>query len=94
MKLSNETVDAILHVIETFDRERGVPHDYRDLEVVLKKTEFGVSVTGQLVIAKEALGEAAPPSATTARPAHRDTQLDEGIEGRSMLLRAAREWLE
>jgi len=35
MKLSQEAVDDILHIIEHFDRERGVPHDYYDLEAVL-----------------------------------------------------------
>src|SRR4051812_2493021 len=50
MKLSSQAVDQILHVIATFDRERGIPHDYADLETVLRKTPFVISPTGELAI--------------------------------------------
>jgi len=32
MRLSQEAIDDLLHIIETFDRERGIPHNYMDLE--------------------------------------------------------------
>jgi hypothetical protein len=87
MKLSRETVDNILHVIATFDRERGIPHDYHDLEVVLRNTSFVSSPSGELVISKDTVG----PMATSLR---KDSALDDAIEGKEMLLKAAREWLD
>lgn len=42
MTLSQEAVDDILHIIENFDRERGVPHDYLDLEATLKTIQAEV----------------------------------------------------
>lgn len=39
MKLSQEAVDDLLHIIENFDRQRGVPHNYFDLERDLQKVE-------------------------------------------------------
>ena len=63
MKLSPEAIDNILHVIATFDRERGVPHDYHDLEVVLKNTTFSVAPSGALEIAGETVdAQVASPS--------------------------------
>lgn len=35
-KLSQEAVDDFLHIIAVFDRERGVPHNYHDLEKMFK----------------------------------------------------------
>jgi len=32
MRLSQEAIDDLLHIIETFDRERGIPHNYMDHE--------------------------------------------------------------
>jgi hypothetical protein len=84
MKLSPEAVDSILHVIATFDRERGVPHDYHDLEVVLRNTDFQQDPSGCLVVDEKNL----------PKPMRVDTELDDAIEGKEMLLRAAREWLE
>ncbi len=40
MKLSQEAVDRLLNIIADFDRERGIPHDYLDLEHVLQKIEI------------------------------------------------------
>lgn len=40
MKLSQEAVDELLHIIANFDRERGIPHNYHDLEKELKKMEI------------------------------------------------------
>jgi len=42
MKLSQEAVDDLLHIIENFDRERGVPHNYFDLERILQKVEVEI----------------------------------------------------
>lgn len=42
MKLSQEAIDDLLHIIEDFDRERGVPHNYYDLERSLKSVEFEI----------------------------------------------------
>lgn len=39
MKLSQEAVDDLLHIIEHFDRERGIPHNYFDLERTLLTIE-------------------------------------------------------
>lgn len=39
MKLSQEAVDDLLHIIESFDRERGVPHNYYDLEYMLQQID-------------------------------------------------------
>jgi hypothetical protein len=79
MKLSSQAVDQILHVIATFDRERGVPHDYIDLETVLRKTEF--LVTGQeLVIGVEEKQAPAP------RP------LEDSVEAKQRFLEAVRAW--
>lgn len=43
MKLSQEAVDDLLHIIENFDRERGVPHNYIDLERELAKVEVAIN---------------------------------------------------
>ena len=86
MKLSDETIDNILHVIATFDRERGIPHDYHDLEVVLRSTSFRPDGKGGLEIHREETD----PSIN----ARIDTDLDDGIEGKEMMRKAAREWLE
>lgn len=43
MKLSQEAVDDLLHIIANFDRERGVPHNYYDLEKVLLSIEARVA---------------------------------------------------
>ena len=51
MKLSQTAIDKILMIISNFDRERGVPHDYVDLEVELKTLELE-SDNGQLNISK------------------------------------------
>ena len=78
MKLSADAVDQILHVIATFDRERGIPHDYFDLEIVLRNTNFVLNA-GQLEI------QVAPqkaPAASGAKPA----------TGKEGLLHAARAW--
>lgn len=45
MRLSQEAVDDLLHIIENFDRERGVPHNYFDLEKTLKSVEARVVET-------------------------------------------------
>jgi len=37
MKLSQDAVDDLLHIIAEFDRERGVPHNYMDLEDTLQE---------------------------------------------------------
>lgn len=42
MKLSQEAVDDLLHIIEHFDRERGIPHNYSELERVLLTVEAQV----------------------------------------------------
>jgi hypothetical protein len=42
MKLSQEAIDDLLHIIENFDRERGVPHNYMDLEAMLKSIKAKV----------------------------------------------------
>ena len=39
MKLSQEAVDNLLNIIADFDRLRGIPHDYLDLERALQKIE-------------------------------------------------------
>jgi hypothetical protein len=80
MKLSNHAVDQILHVIATFDRERGVPHDYVDLETVLRKTEFLVDGAGLLAIGVD--GEQAPVPRV----------LDDSVEAKQLFLEAARAW--
>lgn len=49
MKLSQEAVDDLLHIIEQRDRERGIPHDYLDLEEDLKSIEADVK-DGQIHI--------------------------------------------
>jgi hypothetical protein len=82
MKLSSHAVDQILHVIATFDRERGVPHDYVDLETVLRKTEFLVDTEGLLVLGVE--DEQAP----APRP------LDDSVEAKQVFLDAVRSWRE
>ena len=90
MKLSQTAVDEILHVIATFDRERGIPHDYHDLEMVLQNTVFARDSSGVLIIDHAQIQPRAP-----ATPSARiDCDLDDGIEGKEMLLRAAREWLD
>ena len=85
MKLSRAAVDSILEVIATFDRERGIPHDYHDLEVVLRNTSFAPNPEGELGISKETTG---------AVGMRKDNALDDAHEGREMLLKAAREWLD
>jgi hypothetical protein len=42
MRLSQEAIDDLLHIIENFDRERGVPHNYFDLERTLQGVEVDV----------------------------------------------------
>jgi hypothetical protein len=84
--LSKDAIDQILHVIATFDRERGIPHDYSDLETVLRRTSFVPTETGELAIGAETVAQ--------VTPARIDGTLDDAIEGKEMLLRAAREWLE
>jgi hypothetical protein len=79
MKLSGPAVDQILHVIATFDRERGVPHDYVDLETVLRKTEFLVD-DDQLVIG------------VAAAEAPQPRRLDDSVEAKQVFLEAARAW--
>ena len=79
MKLSSQAVDQILHVIATFDRERGVPHDYVDLETVLRKTEFLVA-DDQLIIGVE------HPKAPAPQP------LDDSVEAKQRFLEAVRAW--
>ena len=49
MKLSQEAIDDLLHIIENFDRERGVPHNYFDLEHVLQEVEVDTR-DNQLII--------------------------------------------
>ena len=88
MKLSAAAIDNILHVISTFDRERGIPHDYHDLEVVLQNTQFQTSRAGELEISGKTVAEAQPPSLRI------DTHLDDGWEAKELLLQAARAWLE
>jgi len=85
MKLSREAIEDILHVISTFDRERGIPHDYHDLQVVLAKTNFEVTPAGEIVIA----GETVKP--TGARV---DGPLDDSHEAKAMFLEAARAWMD
>ena len=86
MKLSDAAVDNILHVISTFDRERGIPHDYHDLEVVLRNASFVANDSGELEVTEK------PVAASTS--ARIDTTLDDRHEAKEMLLRAARAWLE
>ncbi len=40
MKLSQKAVDELLHIIADFDRERGIPHNYMDLEKELKLVDI------------------------------------------------------
>ena len=40
MKLSRESIDAILKAVVKFDRERGIPHNYVDLEKALEAMDF------------------------------------------------------
>lgn len=51
MKLSQEAIDDLLHLIEHFDRDSrpGIPHDYYDLEIDLKSVEAEVK-DGQIYI--------------------------------------------
>ena len=79
MKLSDQAVDQILHVIATFDRERGVPHDYYDLEAVLRNTAFSVGAEGELVI--ELAKANSPPRA-----------VEDSIDAKELFLQAARDW--
>ena len=90
MKLSPDAVDNILHVIATFDRERGVPHDYHDLEVVLLNTRFTVAATGELIVSSETIAELA----VSSNALRVDGPLDDKHEAREMLLQAARTWLD
>lgn len=43
MKLSQEAINDLLHIIEHFDRERGVPHNYIDLERALLTVDARVA---------------------------------------------------
>jgi hypothetical protein len=78
MKLSSQAVEQILHVIETFDRERGVPHDYVDLEMMLRKTEFHVQ--DDALVIGVATEEAKP------------LLLDDSLTAKDTYLDAARSW--
>ena len=40
MKLSQAAVDQLLHIIADYDRERGIPHNYRELERIFLAAEF------------------------------------------------------
>ncbi len=42
MKLSQEAVDKLLHIIFAYSRVNGIPYDYYDLEAELKKVETEV----------------------------------------------------
>jgi hypothetical protein len=88
VKLSPTAVDSILHVISTFDRERGIPHDYHQLKVVLSHTEFVGSPAGELELAAANDPSAVPASLRI------DTPLDDPHEARAVLLHAARSWFE
>jgi hypothetical protein len=41
-KLNQEAINKLILLIELFDRERGVPHNYFDLEKELKNLDFEV----------------------------------------------------
>lgn len=45
LKLSQEAIDDLLHIVEHFDRERGVPHNYNDLECTLKTVVAEIVIT-------------------------------------------------
>ena len=40
MKLSQATVDQILHIIAENDRQRGIPSNYHELEKIFLAAEF------------------------------------------------------
>lgn len=52
MTLSQEAVDELLMIISNFDRERGIPHDYLDLEHVLQKIEFEICPFKDIIYVK------------------------------------------
>ena len=88
VKLSDQAIENILHVISTFDRERGIPHDYHDLEVVLRNTHFRTSVAGELEISQETVRSIPLPSLRV------DSELDDVAEAKELLLLAARSWVD
>lgn len=56
MKLSPEAVTDLLHMIEHFDRERGIPHDYDTLEKLLRSVEAHATEDGQIFIISPKMG--------------------------------------
>lgn len=43
MRFSQKAVDHLLKMIADFDRIRGIPHNYHDLEKELKKIDFNAT---------------------------------------------------
>lgn len=54
MRLSQKTIDSMLNIIANFDRIRGIPHDYVDLDYALRCLNFEVCDDKlELVVAPE-----------------------------------------
>jgi hypothetical protein len=79
MQLSQQAVDLILAVVAQFDRERGVPHDYYDLEAKLKGLRYTLRDDGQLSVEIPGKEEHQPRQVVT-------------IDPKAVLLDVTKEW--
>jgi hypothetical protein len=79
MQLSQQAVDLILAIVAQFDRERGVPHDYYDLEQKLKGLRYTQRDDGQLSIEIPGKQEHGARQVVT-------------IDPKAVLLDASKEW--
>lgn len=78
MRLSQHAIDLILAIVAQFDRERGVPHDYYDLEDKLKGLAYSERPDGSLDV--EIPGKGDLPSKVVT------------IDPRTVLLDAEKAW--
>lgn len=68
MQLSQHAIDLILAIVAQFDRERGVPHDYYDLEDKLKTLSYTERADGLLDVTIPGTGTEHPPKVVTVDP--------------------------
>jgi hypothetical protein len=78
MRLSQHAIDLILAIVAQFDRERGIPHDYLDLEEKLKGLSYAEREDGQLDV--EIPVKAGHPRSCIT------------VDARALLVEASKEW--
>jgi hypothetical protein len=78
VRLSQQAIDLILAVVAQFDRERGIPHDYYDLEEKLKNLRCDEQPDGTLTV--EIPGKEEHPKQVVT------------LDPKSAILEAEKEW--